>query len=155
MKSEKLYSLFALLGSVTILFLIYKKMSFIKPIVGIITSPFGKRINPITKLEQFHSGIDIRAKAGSLIVSPMDGKVSSVYTNSIGGLQMTVKHINGYTTGYAHLSSTIAKLGQTVKQGEAIALSGDSGRGTGAHLHFTVRNEQGQLINPSDSIYKA
>jgi murein DD-endopeptidase MepM/ murein hydrolase activator NlpD len=115
-----------------------------------ITSPFGDRIHPITKVKTFHNGIDLSGKIGQVIAAPADGEVKTVYTNDAGGLQMTVKHDNGFTTGYAHLSKVQAAVGQRVTQSQVIALMGNSGQSTGPHLHFTVRDESGNLVNPVD-----
>lgn len=115
-----------------------------------ITSPFGDRIHPITKVKTFHNGIDLSGKIGQVIAAPADGEVRTVYTNDAGGLQMTIKHDNGFTTGYAHLSKVQVAVGQRVTQSQVIALMGNSGQSTGPHLHFTVRDESGNLVNPVD-----
>ncbi len=117
--------------------LIFKKMK--NPVVGSITQKF--------KGAAVHNGTDIAVNLGTGIKSPANGVISSVYQNDLGGLQLTIKHDNGFKTGYAHLSKTFKGVGATVKEGEIIALSGNSGYSTGAHLHFTLR-KNGMLIDP-------
>jgi len=108
-----------------------------------ITSRYGMRgVN-------FHNGIDLAAPVGTEIYSPADGVVSFVINNTLGGLQIGVKHNNGFTTGYAHLSETNRKVGDAVRQGEVIAKVGNTGTSTGAHLHFTVR-QGGMVVNPEN-----
>lgn len=113
-----------------------------------VTSGFGTRIHPVTKEKHFHNGVDFAGKVGDSIVSPFDGVVKDVYTNSVGGNQLLIKHINGYTTGYAHLNKTLVKKGDVVKQGQQIAELGKTGRVTGAHLHFTLTNVAGIKVDP-------
>lgn len=130
--------------------LIFKISSVMKyPVAGRITSKFGNRIHPITGATSFHNGIDIAAPIGTPVHSPYSGVVKSVYSNNTGGIQMIVDHDNGFRTGYAHLSETIARPGQRVKQGEIIAKTGNTGASTGPHLHLTLR-KNGTLVNPEE-----
>ncbi len=113
-----------------------------------ISSRFGWRIHPITKRKQFHSGIDIPAPEGTPIYAPDSGVVIKVWQNPIGGLQMRIKHDNGYVTGYAHLSKVAKREGERVEKGEIVAYTGNTGRSTGPHLHLTVRDPKGRLVDP-------
>lgn len=115
-----------------------------------ITSPFGDRIHPITKVKTFHNGIDLSGKIGQVIAAPADGEVTRVYETVAGGLQMIVHHDNGFTTGYAHLSKVQVAVGQRVTQSQVIALMGNTGQSTGPHLHFAVKDQSGNLVNPVD-----
>lgn len=119
---------------------------------GRITSSFGNRTNPITKQPQFHNGIDISAPVGTRIISPADGRVKALYSNTQGGNQLIITHDNGYTTGYAHLSSYAVKLNERVIQGATIAGVGESGQVTGPHLHFTLKDAKGNFLNPVNYI---
>ena len=96
-----------------------------------------------------HNGIDIRAAIGTEVLAPASGTVVNIYTNTQGGLQMLIKHDNGYTTGYAHLSKTLVAVNAKVKQGQTVALTGNTGTSTGPHLHFTLRNGNNELIDPT------
>ncbi|GAB2585715.1 M23 family metallopeptidase [Spirosoma areae] len=118
------------------------------PLTGTITSPFGNRVAPTAGASTFHNGIDISAKEGTPVLAPAAGTVTSLYTTKEGGNQLVIKHANGLTTGYAHLSSYAVKINQSVAKGQLMAYSGKTGNVTGPHLHFTVRNELGNYVNP-------
>jgi murein DD-endopeptidase MepM/ murein hydrolase activator NlpD len=113
-----------------------KKMKY--PVSGKITSNFGNRIHPITGNVNFHNGIDIAVPIGTKVYAPASGRIVKIMTNDVGGKQLIVQHDNGYSTGYAHLE----------KNDDVIALSGNTGQSTGAHLHLTLRDKSGQFINP-------
>jgi murein DD-endopeptidase len=125
-----------------------EQIKFPKPVSGRISSPFVNRIHPITKKKSFHNGVDIAAKIGTNILSPMDGEVIVVLRNPVGGLQTVIQHANGYKTGYAHLERAIWRRGSKVSAGQVIATVGNSGKSTGPHLHFTVRNEKNEYVDP-------
>lgn len=120
----------------------------INPVKGKITSKFGKRTAPVAGASTTHNGVDIAVPVGTRVVAPWDGTVLDTYSNSAGGNQMIVTHPNGYRTGYAHLSDYIKLKGQTVKAGEGICLSGNTGRTKGPHLHFTLTDPHGGKIDP-------
>lgn len=124
-----------------------------EPIKGRVSSKFGQRVHPVTHNKSFHNGVDIAVEIGTSIRSPWSGLVikSDVKhedTTDKGGIEVKIKHDNGYTTGYAHLSRSIVIVNDRVEEGEIIALSGNTGIGTGAHLHMTLRNFKGELIDP-------
>ncbi|MBE9487891.1 MAG: M23 family metallopeptidase [Bacteroidetes bacterium] len=101
---------------------------------------FGSRIHPIFKTRIFHKGIDLSCKRGTNIYATADGRVVLAKKGWNGGYGSNLKidHGYGYMTRYAHLGSLKVKVGQKVKRGEVIALSGNSGRSTGPHLHYEV-----------------
>lgn len=115
----------------------------IKPILKSpirITSGFGYRTHPTTGEKLFHNGVDIGIPTGTPIYSPEDATVHAVYYNSIGGNQLVLKHEGERYTGYAHLNSLPAlKIGQKINAGTQVATSGNTGRTTGPHLHFTYK----------------
>jgi len=115
----------------------------------LITSKFGNRSNPFTNTLQYHNGIDYGIPSGTLLLAPDDGIIKKSWYDDNGGNQILIKHDNGLTTGYAHLSRAIKTTGQNVKAGEVFAESGNTGRSTGAHLHFTLRDTGGNLIDPA------
>jgi len=117
---------------------------------GRITSKYGYRKHPITGKRTFHNGIDLAMPVGTRINAPCEGEVIKVWENATGGLQMQVR-CGDYTFGFAHLSKIFIKSGN-VCQGDLLALSGNTGATTGAHLHMTVRKE-GKLIDP-EILYK-
>ena len=109
----------------------------------------GTRINPITKKEIFHNGIGLPVPVGTNIKSLMSGIVESIYFNDAGGNQVIIKHDNGYRTGYSHLFKALVRKGDKVKKGNLIALSGNTGKSTGPHLHFTLTNPLGTKVDPA------
>lgn len=106
---------------------------------AIISSNFGKRLDPFTKKETFHGGLDMAAKQGSAVFSSMEGEVSFVGSQGGYGNLVIIKHNLGYETRYGHLLNFSVKLGQKVKKGEKIGEVGQTGRATGPHLHFEIR----------------
>lgn len=121
----------------------------LNPITGPITSPFGQRTAPTTGASTYHNGVDIAAPIGTTVHAPWDGTVANTYANSKGGNQLIIQHPNGYRTGYAHLTRALVSPGQTVAQGDPIALTGNTGITTGPHLHFTLTNPNGNKIDPT------
>lgn len=117
-----------------------------------ITSLFGKRTAPTAGASTNHNGIDLATPVGTPVKAPLDGIVTVVNTTPNGGKQLIVKLDNGLTVGFAHLSEQLKNVGDKVKQGEIIARTGNTGTGTGAHLHFTV-TENGQKIDPLTYFY--
>lgn len=115
--------------------------AFIRPVSGRVTSHFGSRSDPFTQKARFHKGIDIGCPIGSKVVASASGTVSFVGWKSGYGKTVVIDHGNGYKTLYGHLSGYKVQKGKKVKQGDAIALSGNTGRSTGPHLHFEVRKE--------------
>jgi murein DD-endopeptidase MepM/ murein hydrolase activator NlpD len=109
------------------------------PLMGPITSGFGFRIHPFSGKKKFHSGLDIGAEEGTMIIAAGDGKVIFEGWKDIYGKMIVVAHKNNYITVYAHNSKNLVKLNDTVKRGDKIALSGKTGAVTGAHLHFEIR----------------
>lgn len=110
-----------------------------------ITSRYGKR--EATKIiSANHLGIDIGVVVGTSIVAAMDGKVSVVSTKGDYGTH--VKIVNkDVTTIYAHCSKILVREGATVKKGQKIALSGNTGNTTGPHLHFEIRRDE-RTVDP-------
>ncbi len=115
---------------------------------GRISSKFGNRINPITGATQFHNGIDIPTPTGTPIVALRNGYVLQINKTELGGNQLRIKLSDNYTLGFSHLSKTLLKEKSKFKAGQILAYSGATGKVTGAHIHFTVRNPQNELIDP-------
>jgi murein DD-endopeptidase len=110
-----------------------------------VSSRFGKRGS------EDHGGIDLAIKENSPIQSVYDGVVTKVWNDTEfgGGLSILVKHSDGTTAGYAHLNRQDVKPGQKISKGDIIGLTGNTGRKTsGAHLHFTFRNQKGERVDP-------
>ncbi len=111
-----------------------EKGRFVWPVAGSITSRFGIRAG------RRHDGIDIAAPEGTPIVAAADGEVLYSGDQKTGyGNLIIVRHAGDFITVYAHNSENLVREGEQVKQGQAIARVGQTGRATGPHLHFEMR----------------
>ncbi|MBQ7957159.1 MAG: M23 family metallopeptidase [Clostridia bacterium] len=117
------------------------------PVSGSISSPFGYRINPVTKAFSFHSGVDIAADSGEKIKAAYYGKVTKVDYDDTSGNYIELTHEDGLVTRYLHCSKIIAEENMVVRSGETIALVGSTGRSTGPHLHFVIEID-GKKVDP-------
>ena len=102
-------------------------------------SGYGYRVHPIYQTRIFHKGMDFACDVGTPIYATADGVVKNARYEKGYGYIVTIDHGYGYETRYAHLKKMEVKKGQRVVRGETIALSGNSGRSTGPHLHYEVR----------------
>jgi murein DD-endopeptidase MepM/ murein hydrolase activator NlpD len=127
--------------------------SFIYPIRGILSSSYGWRIDPIAKVERFHSAIDLAAPQGTPVKAAMDGRVSRAAVNSVYGIYIILTHSGGYQSLYAHLSAASVKQGAVVTQGSKIGEVGSTGYSTGPHLHFGVFKNN-KAINPLEVLQR-
>jgi murein DD-endopeptidase MepM/ murein hydrolase activator NlpD len=111
------------------------------------TSNFGIRNDPFTGERSFHSGVDLGCPVNTAVYAARTGKV--VFTGYEGdyGQLVIIEHPHGYFSYYGHLSKIRVKKGETVTSNTCIALSGNTGRTTGPHLHFEIR-KQTKPINP-------
>lgn len=105
---------------------------------GRISSPFGERIHPVTRVKSFHNGVDISAPIGTPVYTPVNAYVAQVYDHTTGGKTIILKDVqNGDRYGFCHLSLQKVGVGQIIPAGYMIALSGNTGRSSGPHLHFS------------------
>jgi len=111
-------------------------------------SGFGRRIDPFTGQWAMHEGIDFLADAGSSVIAAAGGVVQFAGLHPQYGMMLDIDHGNDLVTRYAHLSKLFVREGDVVVRGRRIALSGNSGRSTGPHLHFEVRF-RGSAQNPA------
>lgn len=111
-------------------------------------SSFGKRIDPFTGQWAMHEGIDFLADLGSPVVAAAGGVVQFAGLHPQYGMMIDIDHGDDLVTRYAHLSKLFAREGDVVVRGRRIALSGNTGRSTGPHLHFEVRF-RGSAQNPA------
>ncbi|MDO6787119.1 peptidoglycan DD-metalloendopeptidase family protein [Cobetia marina] len=104
-----------------------------------ISSPFNlSRRHPVTGRISPHKGTDFAVRVGTPVLSTADGVVELVGNHPLAGRYLVLRMDNGYKTRYLHLSRPLVKKGERVKMGEKIALSGNTGRSTGPHLHYEV-----------------
>jgi len=115
--------------------------------VGWLSSRFGKRRDPFTGKQAFHRGIDFSVPVGTPVRVTADGTVVTVEKQRGFGRVVKVDHGNGIQSVYGHLQEASVKRGQKVSRGDVIALSGNSGRSTGPHLHYELR-VAGRAVNP-------
>ncbi len=104
-----------------------------------ISSEYGWRKDPFTNKQGIHEGLDIGVWYNTPVLATADGVVKYAANNGGYGLLVVIEHGYGYETRYAHLNKTLVKKGQRVSRGDKIALSGNSGRSSGPHLHYEVR----------------
>ena len=112
-----------------------------------ITSKYGYRMHPVKHVMALHDGIDINALSNTPVYAVADGTVSVAGWISGYGNYIQIEHANGLSSFYAHLNKINVSKGTVVEQGQNIALSGNTGVGTGPHLHFGVK-KNGKSDNP-------
>lgn len=102
-----------------------------------VTSPYGLRKDPFTGKRTRHNGLDLRAR-NEEVYAMMHGEVVKVASDKRSGKYIVLRH-GGYTVSYCHLSKVLVSKGTKVIPGEAVAVSGNTGRSTGHHLHITAK----------------
>lgn len=121
-----------------------------------ISSNFGYRFHPVLKKYKGHQGIDIRplkrGVSGDKLFAVADGKVIISKVNNGGvkcgyGYYCVIQH-NGFQTLYGHQKNLSVKVGQSVKAGDVIGYMGNTGTSTNVHLHFGLKNNKGNWIDP-------
>ena len=106
-----------------------------------------RRVHPITRRIRPHNGVDFSVPTGTPVIAPGDGVVEHIAYQARGaGRYIRIRH-GHITTVYMHLSRTLVRVGQSVKKGERIALSGNTGGSTGPHLHYEF-HINGRAVNP-------
>ncbi|MDO5714800.1 MAG: peptidoglycan DD-metalloendopeptidase family protein, partial [Tissierellia bacterium] len=128
-------------------------MTFPSPIEGewktAITSMFGYRVHPIDKTVKLHTGIDIGGAEGTALKAVFDGVVVEKAFDSSGyGHYVVIEDKNGGQALYAHCSSVDVSIGEEVKTEQVIAKMGSTGKSTGSHLHFELKDKDGNHLNP-------
>ena len=122
--------------------------TYIKPISGgRLSSKFGRRNAPTRGASSYHKGVDWATPTGTAVVASSGGKVARAGWASGYGYVVYINHEDGRQTRYGHLSKVLVSAGQTVSQGQKIALSGNTGVSTGPHLHFEIL-VNGKQVDP-------
>nr|WP_246645590.1 peptidoglycan DD-metalloendopeptidase family protein [Rhizobium redzepovicii] len=125
-----------------------ESLPFRNPAIGKdVTSPFGNRRDPFLGRLALHSGIDFRFSPGEKIRPSAPGKVIAAGWTGGYGNMVEVDHGNGISTRYGHMSQVLVKVGDTVGRSDVIGLAGSTGRSTGTHLHYEVRQD-GHAVDP-------
>ena len=125
---------------------IKSKISFIKPLEGVITSNFGWRNPTVSTVSKYHTGIDIGVDEGTPIISATQGNVILASSKGAYGNHLKIQ-IEDVTIIYAHCLSLEVKEGDKISQGQLIAKVGSTGNSTGPHLHFEIRKED-RYVDP-------
>lgn len=122
--------------------------TYIKPISGgRLSSGFGKRNTGIKGASTYHKGVDWATPTGTAVVASSSGVVTRAGWGSGYGYCVYLRHSDGRETRYGHLSKVLVSVGQSVSQGQKIALSGNTGVSSGPHLHFEILIN-GSQVNP-------
>jgi murein DD-endopeptidase MepM/ murein hydrolase activator NlpD len=114
-----------------------------------IASDFGYRAHPILGIMQFHKGIDISAETGTKVYAAGGGVVTVAGSRHDGyGNNIVINHkVRGLSTRYAHLSTMLVKVGETITRGQLIGTVGNTGLSTAPHLHYEIM-KNGEVTNP-------
>lgn len=118
---------------------IFWDKDFIYPLKSKITSSFGTKRLYNNELKSYHSGTDFRAKIGTNILASNDGIVRISQNRFYSGNSIVIDHGRGVYSCYFHLSKMNYKVGDIISRGDILGLSGDTGRITGPHLHYSFR----------------
>lgn len=102
-----------------------------------------------------HEGIDIRAHMGWPVTAFKAGTVTRAGENGAMGISVDIRQDDGMTARYGHMAKTLVKTGQSVAAGTPIGLVGCTGRTTGAHLHFGLKNAAGKAVDPTAYLHSA
>jgi murein DD-endopeptidase MepM/ murein hydrolase activator NlpD len=116
-----------------------------------VSSPYGFRIHPKSKLKQMHHGIDMAGTWQEEVRAPADGYVSFSGRNGSFGKSVKIVHKHGVTTLYGHLHRLKVKKGDFVTEGDIIGKMGSTGRAVGAHLHYEIKVNK-KSVNPYNFI---
>lgn len=118
------------------------------PVNGYITDGFGMRRNPFNgEGREVHEGLDIAVDFGTPVAATADGLVIYASPHAGYGNLVIVYHSNGITSRYGHLSRIAVEAGQRVKRGDQVGNVGSTGRSTGPHVHYEIR-ENDQSVDP-------
>jgi septal ring factor EnvC (AmiA/AmiB activator) len=117
------------------------------PIRGPVNSEFGRRVSQWSGSQEFHSGIDIGAERGTPVKAPAPGIVVFTGSNADYGNTVIIDHGQDVKSLYGHLQKILVVQGQKVERGQTVALSGNTGKSSGPHLHYEIQ-VKGQPVNP-------
>lgn len=116
-----------------------------------VTMPFGNATNPFSGKVEKHAGIDLAKEAGAPVVAPLGGKVRSAESDGDRGNAVVIDHGNGLESRFHHLGELAVSPGQTLTKGDKIGTVGSTGKSTGPHVHFEVR-DFGEPIDPTQYV---
>src|SRR5262245_19871326 len=118
------------------------------PVRGPVNSDFGPRLSPWSEGSgEHHSGLDIGAARGTPVVAPAPGTVVFSGPNAEYGIALVIDHGHDIKTLYGHLTRVEVALGEKIERGQIVALTGNTGRSSGPHLHYEIQ-VAGKAVNP-------
>lgn len=126
---------------------VIKNNRFIRPVTGVVTSPFGFKRFYNGEARRAHTGIDYAGKIGTPIKASASGKVIISDEFFFNGNAVFIDHGQGLISAYIHMNKRLVESDQWVEQGQTIGTIGQTGRSTGPHLHFGIYLNQ-TVINP-------
>jgi murein DD-endopeptidase MepM/ murein hydrolase activator NlpD len=119
----------------------YGSPTFVYPLDGYVSVPFGERENYLTKAAEFHCGVDITTREKADVLAALGGRVIETGNKDTYGLYLKIDHENGWQTVYGHCSEILVKAGDRVEQGDIVA--GIKFAGTAeSHLHFEIWKDE-------------
>ena len=122
------------------------------PVRGPLNSRFGMRQSPWTGEQEFHRGLDISANRGTSVHAPASGTVSFAGINGEYGKTVVLDHGHDLRSLYGHLQEIRVKPGDRIEPGQVIALTGNTGRTSGPHLHYEIQ-VRGQAVDPRQFLW--
>jgi murein DD-endopeptidase MepM/ murein hydrolase activator NlpD len=121
----------------------------VAPVVAAKASlPWGAQTDPFTGQPYQHRGVDLPAALGTAVVAPLDGVVTEISSDPAKGTVLVLRHRGGIESRFHHLGAVKVSVDQTVTQGSPVAEVGVTGKTTGPHVHFEVR-DLGEAIDPT------
>jgi murein DD-endopeptidase MepM/ murein hydrolase activator NlpD len=152
MRSEGRVSLVDLVAQIVASEVSGRRPSFILPAEGRVSSPFGGRRDPLGGGAGFHEGIDIAHAPGAWVRAAAGGRVAAAGAMGGCGIAAVIEHAGGISTRYCHLRWLAVRRGEHVITGQRIGSMGATGRATGPHLHFELR-DHGIPVDPAERLY--
>ena len=120
---------------------------------GWISSPYGRRVDPISGKMAWHTGIDFAGRKGSDVTAIASGVVVHAGSRHGYGKLVEIDHGDGFVTRYAHHDELLVRSGDIVRRGDAVGSMGVTGRTTGPHVHIEVL-KNGRHVNPARYVSK-
>ena len=122
------------------------------PVEGRETSGYGQRRAPIPGASTNHRAVDIAVPVGTEVGAPASGVIEFAGTRGNAGKMMIIRHADGSSTEFMHLSGFNAEQGATVTQGQIVARSGNTGNSSGPHLHWASKDADGNPRDPRNLV---
>lgn len=129
-----------------------QRSGLLAPVPGPVSSGYGMRRHPILRYKRMHAGVDYRARYGTPVVAPTDGRVTAAGRMGGCGIGVRLAHEGGLATRFCHMSRMAVSRGQHVQRGQIIGYVGSTGLSTGPHLHYEMYRG-GRHVDPMSVRY--